>query len=54
VNPDGSGKEILGEKVYASLNEVPAPVDMVDIFRNSRSRGPITDECICEQGSPLA
>ena len=28
--------EILGQKVYASLKDVPAPVDMVDIFRESQ------------------
>ena len=33
VNPGMVGKEILGQKVYASLKDVPAPVDMVDIFR---------------------
>ena len=33
VNPGLAGKEILGQKVYASLKDVPAPVDMVDIFR---------------------
>jgi predicted CoA-binding protein len=31
VNP--GQKEILGEKVYASLLEIPEPVDLVDVFR---------------------
>lgn len=31
VNP--GAKEILGEKAYASLDEIPFPVDVVDIFR---------------------
>jgi len=31
VNPRGG--EILGEKVYASLVEVPEPIDLVDVFR---------------------
>src|ERR1044071_921562 len=35
VNPGFAGKEILGQKVYASLSEVPGPVDVVDIFRSS-------------------
>jgi predicted CoA-binding protein len=49
VNPGAVGQEILGEKVYASLNDVPAPVDMVDIFRNSQAAGPITDEVIANK-----
>ena len=35
VNPSLAGKEILGQAVYAALRNVPAPVDMVDIFRSS-------------------
>jgi len=27
--------EILGEKVYPSLDDVPGPVDIVDVFRSS-------------------
>ena len=48
VNPKvakAKGK-ILGERVYASLAEVPAPFDMVDIFRNSEAAGQIADEAI--------
>ena len=33
VNPGQAGKEILGQKVYASLADIPEPVDMVDVFR---------------------
>jgi predicted CoA-binding protein len=35
VNPGRAGQEILGRRVYASLADVPAPADVVDIFRNS-------------------
>ncbi|AXK80213.1 CoA-binding protein [Pseudolabrys taiwanensis] len=35
VNPGHAGKEVLGHKVYASLSDVPEPIDMVDIFRAS-------------------
>ena len=35
VNPKLAGQEILGEKAYASLAEIPFPVDIVDVFRRS-------------------
>ena len=49
INPSVVGKEILGQKVYASLKDVPPPIDMVDIFRNSEAAGPITDEVIANK-----
>jgi predicted CoA-binding protein len=39
----------LGQKVYARVSDLPAPVDMVDIFRNSEAAGPITDEVIANK-----
>ncbi len=36
VNPGQAGKDILGQKVYAKLSDIPEPVDMVDIFRASQ------------------
>jgi len=46
INPGMAGGEILGQKVYASLSDVPVAIDMVDIFRNSQAAGPITDEAL--------
>jgi len=49
VNPGMAGKEILGQKVYASLKDVPAPVDMVDIFRTADVAPEIVREAITEK-----
>jgi predicted CoA-binding protein len=38
--------EILGEKVYRSLAEIPFEVDMVDIFRKPDAFDAIADACI--------
>ncbi|MBD3800708.1 MAG: CoA-binding protein [Campylobacterales bacterium] len=38
--------EILGEKVYRSLAEIPFPVDMVDIFRKPAALDAVADACI--------
>jgi predicted CoA-binding protein len=46
VNPGLAGQELLGKRVYGSLAEVPHPIDMVEIFRNSEAAGPITDEAL--------
>jgi predicted CoA-binding protein len=46
INPAQTGKEILGEKVYASLADIKEKVDIVDIFRNSEAALPLTREAI--------
>lgn len=53
VNPGLAGQNLLGEPVFASLAEIPEPVDMVDIFRNSEAAGPITDEAIAKGASVI-
>ena len=46
VNPGQAGKEILGETVYAGLGDIPVPVDMVDVFRNSAAAGALVEDAI--------
>lgn len=44
VNPAES--EVLGEKAYATLDEIPEPVDIVNIFRRSEFVPDIVDAAI--------
>jgi predicted CoA-binding protein len=52
VNPQAKGGEILGEKVYADLAEIPDKVDMVDIFRRAEAVPAIVDQAI-EKGAKV-
>ena len=49
VNPGMAGKQILGQTVYASLKDAPAPVDMVDIFRASDAAPAVVREALGEK-----
>src|SRR5579864_4151368 len=46
VNPGSAGQILLGERVYASLRDIPEPVDMVDVFRPSAEATTIVDDAI--------
>ena len=48
VNPRyaASGTAILGETCYATLAEIPVPVDMVDVFRKPQDCLPIAQEAV--------
>jgi len=52
INPGHAGKEILGRMTYASLADVPEPIDMVDIFRASNAVPPIVDEALALKPMP--
>src|SRR5258708_39925263 len=52
VNPGQAGKDILGQKVYAKLSEIPEPVDMVDIFRASQFAPGVVDEALAMTPRP--
>jgi uncharacterized protein len=47
VNPGQT--ELLGEKVYPDLLQVPGPVDIVDVFRSSEFVDEIVDQCIARK-----
>jgi predicted CoA-binding protein len=44
VNPNAEGKSILGERCYASLKDIPEPVDIVNVFRRSEHTVPVAEE----------
>jgi predicted CoA-binding protein len=44
VNPNET--EVFGEPAYALLQDIPEPVDLVDIFRRSEEAGHAVDEAI--------
>ncbi|CUB00091.1 Predicted CoA-binding protein [Pannonibacter indicus] len=52
VNPGLAGKELLGRTVYASLTDIPVPVDMVDIFRASDAVPGIVTEALALASRP--
>jgi uncharacterized protein len=52
VNPGQAGKDILGQKVYAKLADIPEPVDMVDIFRASQFAPAVVDEALTMAQKP--
>jgi predicted CoA-binding protein len=53
VRPEG--EEILGEKVYPNLMEIPKEIeiDVVDIFRKSEDVPPVVDEAIQREAKVL-
>ncbi|WP_395693727.1 CoA-binding protein [Nocardioides sp.] len=44
IHPDAP--TVLGEQGYATLAEVPFPVDVVDVFRRSEAAGPFADQAV--------
>jgi len=52
VNPGQAGKELLGQKVYARLADIPEPVDMVDVFRASAHALGVAQEAIAMNPRP--
>ncbi len=46
VNPRYAGEEILGERVIASLDDLDAPPDMVQVFRRSDEAPAVVEDAI--------
>ena len=52
VNPGLAGGELLGQKVYAKLADIPEPVDMVDIFRAPQYAFGVVEEALALKPRP--
>ena len=46
VNPNYAGRTILGEKVYASLDDVPEKIDIIDVFRRPSAVAALAEEAV--------
>ena len=47
-------KEILGEKAYASLDDIDEPIDIVNVFRRSELVIPHAEETVSKNPKPKA
>lgn len=51
VNPNES--EVLGQTAYARLEDVPVPVDIVDVFRRPQEVPPVADSAVAIRAKAL-
>ena len=52
VNPGQAGKELLGQRIYGKLADIPEPIDMIDIFRASPYAMGIVQEALTLNPKP--
>ena len=53
VNPGLAGQTLLGAPCVGALKDLPGPVDMIDLFRNSEAAGDVVDEVLALDWRPL-
>ncbi len=54
VNPGQAGKEILGQKTYATLVDVPEQIDLIDVFRAPEYLDGVVEEALSLETQPAA
>ncbi|MBW8300797.1 MAG: CoA-binding protein [Hydrogenophaga sp.] len=54
VNPAHAGEKILGQTIYARLDDIPEPIDLVDVFRRSEHFSEVVDEVLRLPHLPMA
>jgi uncharacterized protein len=54
VNPGQGGKEILGQRVYERLADIPEPIDLIDVFRRQDALAGVVDESLALSPKPKA
>jgi predicted CoA-binding protein len=52
VNPGHAGKQLLGQRIYARLADIPEAVDMVDIFRPAQYALGVVEEALALNPRP--
>jgi uncharacterized protein len=52
VNPGHAGEDMLGQRIYARLADVPEPIDMIDIFRGSQYALAIVQDALALKTRP--
>src|SRR5438105_7256346 len=52
VNPGQAESNILGQRVYGTLSDIPEPIDMVDIFRVAPYATGIVEEALALKPRP--
>src|ERR1700734_176541 len=52
VNPGHAGEDMLGQRIYARLADIPEPVDMIDIFRGPQYALAIVQDALALKTRP--
>jgi predicted CoA-binding protein len=52
INPGHAGGKILGRDAYGMLADLPAPVDMIDVFRGPEHLAGVVDEVLALPWKP--